>query len=187
MTTGLLVTTSVTILLALAGYLVTYFNNLRLSQRAERLARVNRQLGELYGPMFAMTHATDVAWRAFRSVYRPGQTYFGEGRPLSNRELEAWRLWMTTVFMPINLRIYELILSKSDLLIDKEMPDTLLAFCAHVAAYQAVIKKWENNDFSEHTSLVNYPADTMLEYARSSFQQLKLEQDRLLGKKDQPR
>ncbi len=43
----------VTIGLAFVGYVVTYLNGLRLSQRQERLARVNRQLGEFYGPLYA--------------------------------------------------------------------------------------------------------------------------------------
>jgi hypothetical protein len=180
---NLVIPTIVTIFLALIGYLATYLNNLRLSQLAERLDRVNRQLGEFYGPMFAMTHASDIAWRAFRSVYRPGQTYFGEGKPLTDEELKTWRLWMSTVFMPVNLRVYEIILSKSDLLIEPQMPECLLMFCAHVAAYQAVLKKWENKDFSEHTSLVNYPAGVLLDYARESFQKLKTEQEELLGRK----
>ena len=55
-----------TIILAFIGYLVTYLNNLKLSQRTERLERINRQLGELYGPLFALTQSSDRAWKAFR-------------------------------------------------------------------------------------------------------------------------
>ncbi|MER6468031.1 hypothetical protein [Streptomyces collinus] len=47
----------VTIGLAFVGYVVTYLNGLRLTQRQERLARVNRQLSDLYGPLFALTEA----------------------------------------------------------------------------------------------------------------------------------
>jgi hypothetical protein len=57
MDTNLLLPALVTISLAFIGYFATYFNNLRLSQRSEELARVNRQLSELYGPLFALTHA----------------------------------------------------------------------------------------------------------------------------------
>lgn len=183
MDTNLVVTTTVTVLLAFLGYLITYLNNLRLSQRAARLERVNRQLGELYGPLFALTHASNIAWLAFRSQYRPGRDYFGEGEPPTDEELKAWRLWMSTVFMPNNLRMYEAIQTKSDLLIESEMPDCLLALCAHVTAYQAVMKKWENDDFSEHTALVEYPTRSLLEYTRNSFQKLKVEQEKLIGKK----
>jgi hypothetical protein len=182
-----IVTTVLTILLAFIGYLATYLNNLRLSQRAARLNRINMQLSELYGPMFSLTHASDIAWKAFRSVYRPGRAYFGEGTPPNDDELKAWRLWMTTVFMPINTRLYEAILTKSDLLIGSQMPESLILFCAHVAAYQAVMKKWENGDFSEHTSLVEYPTFVLRDYAMASFEKLKREQEELINKKVQDR
>jgi len=172
----------ITITLALLGYLITYINNIRLSQRAERLQRVNRQLAELYGQLFALSQASDKAWQAFRRKYRPGIAYFGEGKPATDDELKAWRLWMSTVFMPNNLRMYELVLSKSDLLIESEMPQCLLEFCAHVTAYQTVIKKWENNDFSEHTSSIEYPTQELLKYISKSYAALKTEQKRLLGK-----
>ncbi len=184
MDTNLLFTTVATIVLAFAGYLITYFNNLRLAQRAERLERVSRQLSELYGPMFALVHATDITWSAFRLKYRVNNDYyFDDDYPPNNEECEAWRLWVVNVFMPINMRLYETVLSKSDLLIESEMPESLLLLCAHVAAYQAVVKKWEQKDFSEHASLVNFPSKSLLDYADNSYYQLKMEQTKLLGKK----
>ena len=173
----------VTVILAFSGYLITYLNNIRLSQRAGRLERVNKQLGELYGQLFGLSQASDRAWQAFRRKYRPGKTYFGEGEPPNEEELKAWRLWMSTVFMPNNLRMYELVLSKSDLLIESEMPKCLLDFCAHITAYQTVMKKWDNNDFSEHTSLIDYPTKELIEYIRKSYVALKTEQKRLIGKR----
>ena len=179
---SLLITTTVTIILALVGYFVTYFNNLRLSQRNDKLDRVNKQLGELYGPLYALSNSSDISWKAFRSVNRPGKAYFGEGDPPTEEELKTWRLWITTVFMPTNQRMYELILSKSDLLIESQMPEALLLLCAHVTAYQAVLKRWENEDYSEYISLINYPSMMVLDYAKDSFQKLKSEQKTLLEK-----
>ena len=105
-----------------------------------------------------------------------------QGISPTEAELKEWRLWMTAVFMPINLRIYEIILSKSDLLIETKMPECLLLFCAHVTAYQAVLKKWENNDYSEYLSVINHPNE-IAEYAKTSYQNIKAEQERLLGNK----
>ena len=179
MNESLAITTTVTILLALAGYLITYTNNLRLSQRSERLARVNKQLGELYGPLLATCSATTSAWRKFREKYRPGQGFFDD--PPTDEELKAWRLWMSTVFMPNNLRMYELVVSKADLLMELEIPECLLKLCAHVSAYQAIMEKWKSNDFTEHKSLINFPSE-LLEYCTESFRMLKSEQARLIGK-----
>ena len=175
----------ITVALAFIGYLVTYLNNIRLSQRAERLARVNRQLGDLYGPLFALSQASNRAWLAFRTVYRPDIAFFGEGAPPTKEELKAWRLWMKTVFMPNNSKMYELVLSKSDLLIESEMPACLLDLCAHVTAYETVLKRWEDNDFSEHTSLIDYPTEEIITYTQRSFEMLKAEQAKLIGKKSQ--
>ncbi len=177
------VTTVVTIVLAFSGYLVTYFNGLRLSQRNQRLERVSRQLGEFYGPLYGLTNSEAAVFKIFRSRYRPGQHFFSHDDPPSETELEAWRLWMTTVFAPINNRMYELVLSKSDLLIETEMPQCLRDLCAHVVGYQLVMKKWERGDFSENLSLLVFPQIELLKYVDESFDALKREQAKLLGKK----
>ncbi len=179
----LVVTTVTAILLALVGYIATYINNIRTTQRAERLARVNKQLNEFYGPLFALSQANDIAWQKFRDEYSPQGAFFSKIDPPTDEELQVWRLWMQTVFMPSNLRMYEIIISKADLLIEKDMPQCLLLFCAHVAAYQPVLEKWETKDYSEHTSLINYPTKELLDYCDKSFEGLKAEQSQLLGVK----
>ncbi len=44
------------------------------------------------------------------------------------------------------------------------------------------MKQWENNDFSEHTPVINYPTEALIKYTRQSFTYLKNEQEKLLGK-----
>ena len=180
-TTKLIVTTSLPILLAIIGYLATYVNNLIVSQRKEKLDRINRQLSELYGPMFGITHASDIAWQEFKKKYRFGPEFFSRKRRLKSKDFTAFRLWMTTIFMPMNKHLFDVILAKSDLLIEAEMPESILLFCAHIAAYEAVLERWKNKDFSEVKSVIHYPA-RFNEYARKSFAHLKAEQDQLLGK-----
>jgi hypothetical protein len=179
---NLVITTTITIALAFLGYLITYLNNLRLSQRRDRLDRLNKQLGEFYGPLFALDHASYVARQKFLQKYAAGRDrFFVEGIEHSEDELWVWRHWMTTVFMPINMRIYELILSKSDLLIEPHMPSCLITLCAHVTSYKVVLEKWEKGDFTEHTALVGFPRE-LHDYTKVSFDLLKSEQAKLLGK-----
>jgi hypothetical protein len=178
-----LITTIVTILLAFSGYLVTYLNSLRLSQRSERLERISRQLGELYGPLYGLIDAETAVFKVFRSIVRPNKHFFSEDDPPTEEDLAAWRLWMTTVFAPINNRMYELVLSKSDLLIEPEMPQCFRDLAAHVVGYQLVMKKWESGDYSEHLSLILFPREEILAYVTDSFNALKREQARLLGKR----
>ncbi|MFD3838300.1 hypothetical protein ACFWWC_18890, partial [Streptomyces sp. NPDC058642] len=92
----------VTIGLAFVSYVVTYLNGLRLSQRQEHLARVNRQLSDFYGPLFALTEANNRTFGAFLERHaRPGGTSpFVHEPPPTPEELTEWRLWVTTVFLP---------------------------------------------------------------------------------------
>ncbi|MFC9748962.1 hypothetical protein [Streptomyces niveus] len=60
-----MIATAITVGLALLGYVATYLNSLRLSQRQERLSRLNRQLSDLYGPLFALTESNSRTYSAF--------------------------------------------------------------------------------------------------------------------------
>jgi hypothetical protein len=170
----------VTILLALIGYLATYFNNLRIAERKDRLDRINRQLSELYGPLLALVYSSESSWKVFRSRCRPGMSFFGGEPPPSEAELAAWRLWMTEVFMPLNLQMEKVVTEHADLLDEVEMPQSFLDLCAHISSYKAVLKKWEMGDFSEHKAVIKFPKE-ILEYTTETYQQLKFEQTKLLG------
>jgi hypothetical protein len=167
---------------AVGGYLLTYRNSLRLSRRKDRLDRVTRQLSDLYGPLFATASASKATWLTFREQVRPGGGAFWDrpGPPPSTEERAAWRLWMTTVFMPLNRRMRDVIVDHADLLDEERIPDLLLEVCAHVAAYEAVLRQWEQSDYSEHTTRINFPADELLRYASEGVRRLKAEQNRLL-------
>jgi hypothetical protein len=174
-------TLSVTILIALSGYLITYLNNLKLARRKDRLEIVSRKLHDFYVPLFSLVCVSDIAWAAFRSKYLPGRAFWGVSPPPNKEEASAWRLWMSEVFMPLNLRMEKIIVENSDLLEESEMPDCLTALCAHVSAYKPVLKKWESGDFSENTSVLNFPAEEILKYTEATYKHLKEEQDKLIG------
>ena len=133
---------------AAIGYIVKYRTDLQLAQRNDRLERINRQLSDFYGPLLAHTRSSNVSWRAFRKRYRTGSGSFWINPPPTREDVVAWRLWMTTVFMPMSQRMMEIVLNRADLIEEPEMPPCLLALCAHVAGYQAVIKEWETGEIS---------------------------------------
>ena len=187
MNTEFLVTTVVTISLAFAGYIITYFINIRLEQRKARLERVNRQLKDLYGPLFALRQASSRAWASFNSIlnakYPTGsKAVFVDNEESHPDKMKLWVRWMETVFMPLNEKIYELIETNSDLLIEEEMPQCILDFLAHVAAYKVVKRQWMEGDYSEYTSVINYPRE-IDNYAIQSYEKLKKEQTKLLGRR----
>jgi hypothetical protein len=169
----------ITIFLAFIGFIAKYVNDVIIAQRKDKLERINHQLKNLYGPLYAINEASEIAWKEFRSIYRPDAiSFFGTVPPPTEEELIAWRLWMSEVFMPLNLRIEKAIVENGDLIIEKEMPKCFISLCAHVAAYKPVIKKWESGDYSEHVSLSNFPKD-FRSYIKSSYMDLKEQQAKL--------
>jgi len=134
------VATFVGVCVAAIGYAVKYRTDLQLAQRNDRLERINRQLSDFYGPLLALTQSSEVSWQAFRKRYRPGGgSYWKTDPPPTREDAIAWRLWMSSVFVPIHERMMEIVLERADLIEEPEMPPCLLALCAHVAGYQAVL------------------------------------------------
>lgn len=86
-------TVILTVGLAFIGYLATYFNGLRLAQRQARLTRVNLQLSDFYGPLFALMEANSRTYDTFYEKYaRPdGRDPFDHDIPPTEHELAEWR------------------------------------------------------------------------------------------------
>lgn len=181
MDTKTFATLAVTVLLALGGYAVAYYNTLRLTKRKERLERVDRQLREYYGPLYALTESADKSWRAFRvQIKRPTGPFWSATLPPSEDERAAWRLWMTHVLMPLNVRIESVVVEHADLLEGDEMPACLLDLLAHIAAYKAVLKSWEAGDYTRHISVIDYPNEVN-RYVQREYLKLKSIQQSLIG------
>jgi hypothetical protein len=104
-----------------------------------------------------------------------------QNNPPTKEEEAEWRLWMTSVFMPLNERMQEIIIDHADLLDEPEIPNCLLTLCAHVSAYKSVLKQWEQGDYTRNWSVINFPREELLAYTKHTFNKLKKEQSRLLG------
>ena len=174
-------TVAFAILSGVAGFLVKLFYDLWLARRKDKLERLNQQLKLLYGPLYALNRASNLAWESFRTRVRPGRSFFGTEPPPSPQELGQWRSWMLIVFRPIHDEMILLITKNADLLIEDDLPNSLQLFCAHTAAYKVVFDRWSQNDYSENTSVMNYPTKELAEYLERSFKHLKAQQGRLLG------
>ncbi|MFF4453525.1 hypothetical protein [Streptomyces goshikiensis] len=177
-------TAIVTVALALVGYLATYLNGLRLAQRHARLTRVNLQLSEFYGPLFALMEANSRTYDTFSAKYaRPdGRDPFRHDDPPTEQELAQWRTWATTVFIPNIRAMRDVVVTKADLLIEEEMPPALLQLCAHVSGYEITAARWAQGEYSEHLSSMPFPGRELREYTRDRFTRLKSEQSALLGR-----
>ena len=168
-------TLAVTVLVAVGGYATKYWHDLRISERKDRLERLNRQLSEFYGPLYALSLAGAAAFDALAKYWKlnnPG------ARPLEQR---TWEIWVRDIFMPLNRRMVSLVIEKADLLDGDEMPQALLDLCTHVYAYEAVLKQWEEGDFSQRTSVIDFPASGLQTFVSTEFPRLKAEQIDLIG------
>ncbi|MEW1610589.1 MULTISPECIES: hypothetical protein [unclassified Streptomyces] len=174
----------VTVALALVGYLATYLNGVRLAQRQARLERVNLQLSDFYGPLFALMEANSRTYDTFAERHaRPdGRDPFDHDIPPTEQELAEWRTWAGTVFIPNIRAMRDVVVTKADLLIEQEMPPALLQLCAHVSGYEITAARWAQGRYEEHLSVIPFPGRELLDYTRDRFTRLKKEQAVLLGR-----
>ena len=171
-----------TIILAFIGYFISYFNTLRIDKKKARLDFINMQLNEFYGPLYVVILTSDIAFKALRySAERKGLKHVNEDAPKSKNDLSQWEIWLRNVFVPLNDILEKIIIEKSFLIIENEMPDCLKMFIVHNAGYKALLKNWDKNNFEESISIVDYPPD-ILEYATNSYNKLKIKQKKLIGK-----
>ncbi len=167
-------TVVITVLLAFAGYLVTYLGNRMMARRNARLQLVDRRLNEFYGPLYVASRAGNIAYRSL--LQKQGKT---QCHPIAPHEMKEWMLWMTTIFMPLNDIRERIIIEKAHLIVEEEMPYCLLEFVTHVVGYKAVLAKWAEGDCSETRSTVGWPPE-FDRYVERSYAALKAEQTRLI-------
>jgi hypothetical protein len=182
--TGLAILATAGALLAAAlGAFLTYLYALRMRRSQARLDRLNAQLSDLYGPLYATMESSRIAHRAFVDVLRPGRTsLFDPEDPLrTDEELWLWREWVLHVLHPRAPHAHELITERAHLLIEDTIPDFMLEFCAHKAGYDALIRRWECQDYSANLSVVRHPGAVLYDYLRDSFIALKRDQARELA------
>ncbi len=163
-----------TIVLAFAGYLMTFWSTRMMARRSDRLRLVNQRLNEFYGPLYVATVAGNIAYQSL--LKKQGKT---QCHPIRDEDLKEWMLWMTTIFMPLNDVREKIIIENAHLIIEEQMPQSLLDFVTHVVGYKAVLAKWAEGDFTERRSTIGWPPE-FDSYVERSYKALKAEQTRLL-------
>jgi hypothetical protein len=163
-----------TIVLAFAGYFVTFLINRMMARRADRLRLVNQRLNKFYGPLYVATVAGNIAYNSL--LANQGKT---QCHPIRDEDLKEWTLWMTTIFMPLNDIREKIIIENAHLIVEEQMPQCLLDFVTHVVGYKALLSKWAEGDYSERRSTIGWPPEFDV-YVERSYAALKAQQTRLL-------
>lgn len=169
-------------ILGAGGWLANEFFRRRQERRVQRLERLDTQIREFYGPLFAEVTASEAIWQGFGKALWPEHGFDGYGpdNPVTTEEeRERWRTWVREVFMPINLRIEKILMEKADLLEGTAYPKSFQDLLAHIAGYKVVMMRWDAGDFSKHTSLNNWPSG-IVEDVTEGLSQAQAEQKRLL-------
>jgi hypothetical protein len=179
------VTAAASILVAAAVFVGNIVVQARNERRQTVLARVDAQIHDLYGPLFALMTVNERLWTTMRATMLPDS-----GRRhsdvLTQRESEEWRSWLQQVLMPTNIKMRDAIMRHADLMIGDNMPTVLQDFCAHVASYEVVLARGDGPDEPVGRPLVPHPGTPFAEYVRTSFAALKSRQATLLESRRDP-
>ena len=101
-----------TVVLAFAGYLVTFLSARMVARRRDKLELVNKRLNEFYGPLYVASQAGNIAYRSL--LKKQGKT---QSFPILDSEMKEWVLWMKTIFMPLNNVREKIIIDKAHLIV----------------------------------------------------------------------
>lgn len=171
---------------AAVGFTVLYFQNrakLQLAVRQDRLIRVSQQLRYLYGPLYTKLQLEQDLFQAFKNEHSIGTGFWqNAGDNPTKEQGEAWREWMKKRFMPINESMLNLVIDRTDLLEDSELPECFRLLQRHVVGYEILATRWAQEDYSQHLPDQLFPRQELHSYAEQNFERLKQVQSDLLRK-----
>lgn len=162
---------------ALVVSAVTFFFSSINHYRLDRLSFVNKQIEKLYGPLYVLTQADAAAWKTFTGFdyFKNRNPIFDEKKPpLAPEAVNEWRLWMTSVFQPFNVKIETVIVNNPHLMMGGTdgVPLVFQEFIVHADSYKAVMSTWKPTDRLDHAKdpenyvkpgknvgVFNYPGD----------------------------
>jgi hypothetical protein len=168
------------VVLAVAGFLFSYFYNLRLEGKKSRLEWINRQLNNFYGPLLSIVRSNEEAWTNFISKHNNNPNFYKKKNKPTPEQLAEFHHWMTTVFIPNNERLYEIIVSETSLIEGDEIPTVLLTLLAHLLEFKIEFHRREDEHAEVGETKSKYPGKELLEYCEGEFKRLKREQGKLL-------
>lgn len=166
-----------TALSGVVGYFIKSVHDRKQQRRREPLDLLNKRIEEFYGPLYFRVEAGQRACLAL--LKKPGKD--SVEKDATEDDLKEWRAWVVNVFHPGNLQIEKIIIEKSYLIVEDRIPDCLVAFITHFSGYKVLIDKWNNKDFDQNFSAIDFPKN-MKKYVHEAYRKLKSEQLQLINK-----
>lgn len=171
------------VIVAVIGYLFTYFYSRRIEREKNRLIRINKQLDQFYGPLLAIVQANQQAWENFIARHEDNPDFYKKKNHPSPEQVAEFHTWMSRVFMPNNDQLYEIIVNNTSLLNENTIPDVLLKLIAHIMEFRIYFEERVDKHSEVAETKSKYPGKALLEYCEEKFSQLKNEQLKLIKRK----
>jgi hypothetical protein len=169
-------------LVSAVGWLVNYVlssnADLKRQRLISRLAHLEAQLEQLYGPLAFFIIEGRASANDLISTF--GRAPFLAGEELSEQELSRWLFWVDNDFLPRNAAIQALLSSKSHLIAGESIPDSYVEFLDHYNSWRVTHLRWkqEGFEYSWHSKVIwpeAFGNDVM-----DTFQDIKKEHARLI-------
>ncbi len=165
----------VVIVIQFIVYLIQTGLKRRDDQLSLQLNRLDKQINNLYGPLYSLYHIGNKHYSSFlRQNHHFKFVYPG------------YIVWLTEVFMKTNISLEATIANNADLFIGGT-PKVCIDFCQHVAALKTCIADITNKsaisceELDERMTYHPHPLFEMQAYVIAAFVILKKEQQRLLS------
>ena len=144
MDTGLLIAVA-----GLGGTVLGWFVNsvlqhrrdLDLQRRTARLHHTERQLEELYGPLRVLLLESRRSHEELLDALDAEEMPSPED--MSESQRETWEFWAGQSFLPRNVKIRNLIESKTHLIEGRDLPQSHVAFLDHHNAWVTSLERWK--------------------------------------------
>jgi len=174
-------------LLVVTGFVITWKSTLkryaldcRVQSLKAELSRTERQLEVLFGPLRAITHATNVGFRSFAEEHRGTgsreQLEEKIGTKPRSREAQRYRHLISCTLQPLNRRAMELVLSHTHL-IDGDFPECVYSLYSHVIEMDLLLERWHHHDYAVAFPRTAYPSE-LNHWASREFKRLREKQQR---------
>ena len=173
------------LIVIVAGYffnrlLKRFEGELALRKEAETLRDqtalkyLQSQIEELYSPLLGLIQYSHMVYEiAQKRLPRlKGGIPPGGARP---DESEIWRYFVETYFLPLNMKMADLIRKKIHLINSDEVPDSFQKFLAHQAEYDCLHSLWKNEKIASDEIIGAGWPDDFGKTVKSSLADLKKE------------
>jgi hypothetical protein len=168
---------------AVVGWFVAHYLSRRAAREQYRreaaLKHVERQLGDLYGPLVFLVLEGARVFEDLREDFGDGW-YHGDRR-LEPAEEEKWLYWTENYFIPRNRRIQDLLSSHSHLIESDHIPDSFLDFIDHHASWTLEIERMRETGVDEGLYSRRTWPDSFSAEVETTFRVLKQRHERLIG------